>query len=71
MPFLQQLPHIKLILHTLTPPAVNTLRVMAASLGDRKMRMWQRAQKKYVDENIKTRLLYAAYAFFDRDREPR
>jgi uncharacterized protein HemX len=43
---------------------------MAASLGDRKMRMWQGAQKKYVDENIKTRLLYAACAFFDRDGEP-
>jgi hypothetical protein len=42
---------------------------MAASVGDRKMRMWQEEWKKYVDENIKTRLLYASYAFFDRDRE--
>jgi hypothetical protein len=43
---------------------------MAASVGDKKMRMWQEAWKKYADENIKIRILYAAYAFFDRDGEP-
>ena len=32
--------------------------------------MWQEAWKKYADENIKTRILYGAYTFFDRDVEP-